>query len=415
MSKKIYIYTSNHKSILGIKTHITILKNILRPHKVLTTNKIRKNCINIFIENFKKKDVDKINYYKEKHNITVILVLTEFVNSNAKIFNCFELKKNFNKLIPYQYFSLLNLVILTSILYIIFITSIKGSEINIENFYLLIFIYTFYFLRKSYFYMRLKLRNFILKNTSFNLRKYRKIRNKFFGPPKRKKIIIKQMKWYSKLVMYRYFRERFINNEKVVKSADIILTTHPQIYRSYKAYKKPIFYMIPKIKKFLPNINSTEKLLFKFSGELSKYRLQLFKKIIDRFNTTDNKIISKNIHNFEQFLLKYKEGSFIDISKKRKFKYSFHPRKNTIWEYSSPIRYIEAISNGEVPIVFDNFKDFFTKNLTIKLKQNSSKNIDQLSLKYISFVSLLKRRIKKYNQFTEKNLNEMKSIISSIK
>ena len=60
MSKKIYIYTNNHKSILGIKTHITILKKILKPYKVITTNKIKKNSINIFIENFKKKDVNKI-------------------------------------------------------------------------------------------------------------------------------------------------------------------------------------------------------------------------------------------------------------------------------------------------------------------------------------------------------------------
>ena len=106
--------------------------------------------------------------------------------------------------------------------------------------------------------MRLKLRNYILKNTSFNLRKYRKIRNKFFGIPKRKKNKNNEMKWYSKIVIYRYFRERFINNEKVLKNADIILTTHPHIYRSYEVYKKPIFYIFPKIKKFLPNINSTE-------------------------------------------------------------------------------------------------------------------------------------------------------------
>ena len=145
--------------------------------------------------------------------------------------------------------------------------------------------------------------------------------------------------------------------------------------------------MFPKIKKFLPNINSTEKLLFKFSGELSKYRLELFSKIIDRYNNTDNQISNKKIYNFEQFLLKYNAGDFIDISRRKKFKYSFHPRKNTIWTYSSPIRYIEAISNGEVPIIFDNFKDFFTKNLTIKLKYNSSQNIDQLSSKYIFFVS----------------------------
>lgn len=415
MSKKIYIYTNNHKSILGIKTHITILKKILKPYKVITTNKIKKNSINIFIENFKKKDVNKINYYKKKFNITIILVLTEFVNSNAKIFNCFELKKRINKLIPYQYFSLLNLIILASIIYTIFAIFIKGYETNIKNFYPIILVYIFYFIRQFYLFMRLKLRNYILKNTSFNLRKYRKIRNKFFGAPKRKKLIITQMKWYSKFVIYRYFRERFINNEKVVKNADIILTTHPQIYRSYKVYKKPIFYMFPKIKKFLPNINSNEKLLFKFSGELSNYRIKVFKKIIDNYNNTGNQISKKNIYNFEQFLLNYKEGSFVDISKKRKFKYSFHPRKNIIWKYSSPIRYIEAISNGEVPIIFDNFKDFFAKNLTVKFKQNSTQNINQFSLRYIYFISLLKRGIKKYNQFTEKNLYKLKLTISSIR
>ena len=55
MSKKIYIYTSNHKSILGIKTHINILKDILSPYKLITTKKIKKNSINIFIENFKER------------------------------------------------------------------------------------------------------------------------------------------------------------------------------------------------------------------------------------------------------------------------------------------------------------------------------------------------------------------------
>ena len=70
---------------------------------------------------------------------------------------------------------------LATIFYIIFVISIEGFETNIENFYLLIFLYIFFFFKKVLsFFMRLKLRNYILKNTSFNLRKYRKIRNKFF-------------------------------------------------------------------------------------------------------------------------------------------------------------------------------------------------------------------------------------------
>ena len=89
--------------------------------------------------------MNKINYYKKKHNITIILVLTEFVNSKANTFNCFELKKNINKFIPYQYFSLQNLINLASIFYIIFVISIEGFETNIENFYLLIFLYIFFF------------------------------------------------------------------------------------------------------------------------------------------------------------------------------------------------------------------------------------------------------------------------------
>ncbi|MDC0326816.1 hypothetical protein OAL31_00680, partial [Candidatus Pelagibacter sp.] len=120
--------------------------------------------------------------------------------------------------------------------------------------------------------------------------------------------------------------------------------------------------------------------------------------------------ITKYIKYFETNLKKYKIGKFIDIKRNQKYTYSFHPKKNNIWYYSSPIRYLEAIDKGEIPIVTDNFHDFFTKNLSINIKNlfNDNKNFRK---NYQTNVNLINKKLNVYNKFQKINELKIKKII----
>ena len=88
----------------------------------------------------------------------------------------------------------------------------------------------------------------------------------------------------------------------------------------------------------------------------------------------DNFFIIKNglifLKNFLKKIVNTKANSFIDISKKNKYKFSLHPQREKIWRFSSPIRYIDALNNGEIPIVFKKYNDNVSKNLQRLTFQN---------------------------------------------
>ena len=405
MKKKLFFVVGNHLSIVGIESYYFILKEIFSNYKIVKTNKIKKNSINIIIENFKKKQVDEIIKYKQNYNSKIILILTEFINKKAQTYNSFELKNKIHRYIPYQIFSFLNLGIIFSLIYTLIV--IFFFEIKISNFYILIAI-LIYFLGPIFYYkFKQKLKKILIKHTSFNLIKYRKFKEKFYVY-KRKKVNrfnIRNINFLIKLFRFRYFKIRYIQAKRMLNIADLILVSHPSIYKDLGNINKKVYYVFPEIKKIKFNKVKNPSRVFKFSGEFSSYRYLYFEDLSKGFTQIDSNI--KKSYQIFFNKIKKKRNKFIDINSTYKYKFSLHPKKNADWKYSSPVRYIEAIKNGEIPIIFDDFKDFISTNLAISLKNNSKKeNADVFSNHNRSSNKIIKG-IKKYNHFLKKNKEDI--------
>ena len=369
--KKIYFITENHNSFVGIKDYLYISQEIFKDYDVVTKKEIQKNSINILVENFTKKKADKIIKFKKKYNSKIILILTEFINNNANIYNSFELKNKIHRYIPYAHLSFLNLLLLFSITYTLSV--IFFFDFKISNFYALFVVLTYLLGPTFYYVSKQYIKKILIKYTSFNLIKYRKFKKKFFFKRKKKKkgFNIRNMNFFVKLFKFKYFKIRYEQSKRIIMISDMILVSHPLIYRNVRNLHKKIYYALPEIKKIEFNIVKDYRKMFKFSGELTDYRYSFFEDLKKYFLLTDDKIKDA----FKYFInkIKNKNTQFIDINSKHKYRFSFHPKKIDDWIYSSPVRYISAIKKGEIPIIFDNFKDSISDDLTISLNKISKK------------------------------------------
>ena len=192
------------------------------------------------------------------------------------------------------------------------------------------------------------------------------------------------------------------------------MISHPDMAKDYKNKFKNIFYVLPKINNFKPNKKINQLNYFKFSGELTYYRIDLFKKLKNFLNKTK----LKNNIEFKILINKmreYNEEKFINVPDKNKFKFSFHPKKDQYWPFSSPVRYIEAINKGEIPITFDNFKDIFSYNLSIFVNTKSLNSLKKLSSRFDNKnIKIIKKGIEKYNKFIFKNNIKFKKEIKKL-
>lgn len=374
MKSKLYFIIGSHNNIQGIKSYFKILKNILPRYQICIRKKIKLNSINILVENFSSSDVKQIIQLKTKNKIKIILLITEFYNKKLNTFNCFDIeRRNIRKL-------------------------------NILFIYILKIIYKiklFFYWILSYFFPTLK--QFIKNNYLASIRRTKEDMIK-------KQISFNQM--FEKIHRYNYFKKRYLNFSKLIKYSDLIMVSHPKIYQTYKKKYNNIFYTFPKIKAFKSNKNFKISQTFKFSGQLNIYRKFFFKKF---------KYSIKNYTKFSSLNLFFKKinkvhgSKFIDIKKKYKYKFSFHPRREFLWRYSSPIRYIDAVVSGEVPVVFDKFNDFVSKNLTIYININSKESINKLLNKfYKNHIKFINNGIKKYNNIVVENNNKLEIEISKL-
>ena len=150
---------------------------------------------------------------------------------------------------------------------------------------------------------------------------------------------------------------------------------------------------------------------------MGKDRKFFFKKFDEKFK--DHLFTNKSglifLKHFLKKIVNKKANSFIDISKKNKYKFSFHPQREKIWRFSSPIRYIDAINNGEIPVVFKDYNDNISKNLTVSININSKKSIQKLEDKfYYSNIKNIKKGISKYNTLVENDIIEFKSELKKL-
>lgn len=380
MKKKIYFNIGSHKNIQGIKSYFDIFNDLLPNYEIILTKSLQPKSINILVENFNSKEAKKIEIFKKEKNALIILVVTEFYNKKLDIFNCFDLNQ---------------------IRYIKFL----------KNFFY--FYYRFLVFR---FYIKDIIKKFLIKNFNFNILKYRKFKKNFvsfFNKDFNQSTFSRAEKFYR----YFYFKNRYENYTKIVDLADIIMTSHPQIYQQHKNKYEKVYYAMPYLNKFKPNMNLKLSNTFKFSGEFNSYRSIFFKNLqkkIEKIHIKDNDPLLGLVTLLQNFS-KIQKNDFIDISKENKFSYSLHPKRNNFWNFSSPIRYIDAVKNGEIPLVFDKFDDFFSKNLSIYIDLNSPKLIKELFGDHFkNNVKRINKGIEEYNKFLKENNNNFTKDINNI-
>ena len=86
---------------------------------------------------------------------------------------------------------------------------------------------------------------------SFDLIKYRQVKNKFFVQKEIKIIFfnIRNINFLVKLFKLRYFKNRYIQAKRILNIADLILVSHPSIYKDLGNINKKVYYVFPEIKK----------------------------------------------------------------------------------------------------------------------------------------------------------------------
>jgi len=384
VKKKIYFVLGEHKSFQGVKSFYDILIQILKEYDVLISRRLQPKAINILVENFSEKDFVQIKKLKEESSFKIILVTTEFFNHKINSFNSFDI--NVKKLFINFFFARIYLAI----------------TIPWQN-------------------IKSLIKRFLITFFRLNIKKYRILKKKTFGaifPEIKENTRIKAIKdLLDTYFRYFYFKKRYKYFNKIIPYADLVMASHQEIYNECKKIHDKTFYVFPKISKFKPNKNVKKSNFFKFSGYMGKDRKFFFKTFYEKLE--DNLFINKNglifLKNFLKKIVNTKANSFIDISKKNKYKFSLHPQREKIWRFSSPIRYIDALNNGEIPIVFKNFNDKISKNLSILVNIKSKKSLQKLEVNsYYSNLKKLKKGINEYNSFVARDNIRFKSELKKL-
>lgn len=312
------------------------------------TKKIQINKKNFVLENFNDDDVKNIINIKKKYpKTTILLICSEFINSRLRTFNYFG-----------------------------------------KNFFVRIFLF---FLLRVF-----DLLIFLKKKFSLN----RVLKKKLY---KRKK---NTNTFYLKLIEILYFKKRFDNFLKIVNYSDLIIFTHPETLDNFKFNKK-----IKKI--FFPyqirigNKNKTST--FNFSGSVTKYRLNFFKKL--NFLSIGNKNLKELELLYNKCLANLNDKNYSYNQLKFSF-FSLNPRKDFVWPHSSPGRYIDSIRYGEIPLVFDNFNDNFSKNISLKVSFHSTNSIIKIIKNKKEIKRKFLKKIKKIRSEQVKKKEVFKKIIS---
>ena len=354
MKKKIkyYFYHQKNVEFKGIKSFYEIYK---KPTKKLKLSKnLKGGCNNIIIENFSNEDLKKIKQIKKISNTKIILILTEFFNPKVKILN------NFN---------------------------LKSSYLNIFLEILLIAFKLLSFLKRNIY------NKFVSNKKKFKNKKLKEKRQKSF------------LFYLHTLVTWK---RRYNNLIKIIPFCDLIVTSHPVILKhQLLKNKKKIFYP------YQIKINDkSKKKLFGFGGALTAYRKLFFKKLqilnSNKPYSSDLDVLNKKI-NFasDDFITNHENKNY--------FFFNLHPKKFEYWPHTSPLRYIDSISFGEIPIIFDNFiNDKFSNNLTIKINPNKKNSLNKLYRNRYKVKKIFFKKIKKIKKLQEiKYLNFEKVFLNS--
>ena len=203
-------------------------------------------------------------------------------------------------------------------------------------------------------------------------------------------------KYDDKIFIYHH-KLRFFTTKLFIKFFDGFILTHSKINFPDKNFKRKLKFQFPyffkKIKINKKIIN--KKILLKFSGKLTKYRIQKLSKLSFNCKNFENLQISKILSN--------NNYNFIKLNKdKNNLIFALHIEKKSCWEFSSPTRYLNSIEKNHIPIIFKDFKDEYSQIcLDKKILFETSKK------KIFKKISNLNKNIQKINTKSKRQLKNL--------
>lgn len=187
-----------------------------------------------------------------------------------------------------------------------------------------------------------------------------------------------------------YFFNRFKKFKIIEKYIDFYLCWNSEQKKVItKNFKKKVFYFLPHLN-FIKKINQVG---ITISGSVTNYRQGLLRDLDYK------KILFNNFHQFNE------TNSEKFIYKKVFTQYSFNPSKNEYWNEPSLMRYVFSLTNNEIPIVINTFRDKIYKNVCLyfnfkKLKYNNFRqlhNYDKNFKKINNKIRIFNKKSKKLN------------------
>lgn len=239
INQKFNVYLDNHPDKFVAKSSLAPFLQLVKNYKI--SNKLKKNSVNLILENFFDKDINRIiNFKKKNPNSVLIIVLSEQFNHKLGILNHFSIGQN---------------------LLIKFFIQIIFNLIKIL---------------------------ILIKNFNYQNKKFQKTRNNKFSYKDNFIFNLNRMK------------RRYNNTLKVIDLFDIVLTNHPKILND-KILKNKRKFLIPFIYKF--NKNRNKKNFLGFSGSFNNYRRSLLKKKLS--SSDDDFFVNNINHIFKIYKNKF--------------------------------------------------------------------------------------------------------------
>lgn len=375
MKNLINIFIGNHNKIESISDHINLLKKILsnKDMKVVITKKILLNGINLIIEDFSEKRMkNELIYIKKNHPKTsYICLFTElptkniFKNYNQTNLNIFYeiiiYFDNFYKIIKEIYYNFL----------IFLIKSLWPIKI--------------WFLKKKFLWKKSHYqcidgfknkKNFKSANTEIVIKKSKK--SKFLNYLRMK---------YHNYCYWKYMKSRLFSSLNFKNYIDVNIDMHPVINNELnRILNITSLTLFPEINTsfFLRNRKIKSKYEIVSTGSLNLFR-------------------KRNIENYNDLLkskgYKITYQSFLSDRQLRKYSYNFNSPQSEEWSYSSPIRFMRSINNGQIPIIIKKFADHPIESLGFHLKKTQ---VDKFDINILKFKKNILKNLNKYNVISKK-------------
>ena len=348
--KTVYFLMSNHNNHTPyevLKTYKPVFYN--NGFKILLSNKIVKNNVNLILDEFTSKDFrDYIVRIKKKYPKTIIgCVTSEMIDPILGFIKSFQHYNNEHK----------------------FISLIKVPL----------------------YFIRIKFEDLII----FRLK----------AVLKKDSILFSILKLFSKNIIYRfkiqnifdynyYFFYRYLTLMQMKKYTDFYISWAIEIHNENLLLNKNSFLL-------LPNVNFVKKNKKKgitISGSVTNYRKAIILKFLSFLKVRNN---------FLDFLQADKmKNNF--LMKNVFYQYSLNLSQNKAWVNSSPMKYFFSIFNHEIPLVIEKFKvrSNSVQDLYIykSFKEVINKNFFNYNV-YLKNLKIINKKIEKYKDYQKINNN----------